>query len=52
LHDNKHYLSDVVFGSTVGIISGRTVTRNDREFPVTVAPVPGGAAIIYVRRSE
>jgi len=50
LPDNKHWLSDVVFGSTVGIIAGRTVTRHGRDFPVTVAAVPGGAAIMYVRR--
>ena len=52
LPDNRHWLSDVVFGSTVGIIAGRTVTRHGREFPVTVAAVPGGAAIMYVRRSR
>jgi PAP2 superfamily len=47
---NRHWLSDAVFGSAVGIIAGRTVTRHGREFPVTVAPIPGGAAIMYVRR--
>ena len=47
---NRHWFSDVVFGSAVGIIAGRTVTRHGREFPVTVAVVPGGAAITYVRR--
>jgi hypothetical protein len=47
---NRHWLSDAVFGSGVGIIAGRTVTRHGREFPVTVAAVPGGAAIMYVRR--
>jgi len=52
LPDNRHWLSDVVFGSAVGIISGRTVTRHGREFPVTVAAVPGGAAIMYVRSSH
>jgi hypothetical protein len=46
---NRHWLSDVVFGSTVGIIAGRTVTRHGREFPVTVIPTPGGVAIAYVR---
>lgn len=49
LHDNRHYLSDVVFGSAVGILAGRTVTRHGRAFPVTVAAVPGGAALLYVR---
>jgi len=50
LHDNKHYLSDVVAGSAVGIIAGRTVTRHGREnFPVSVTPLPGGGAITLVR---
>jgi membrane-associated phospholipid phosphatase len=39
LHENRHYLSDVVFGSTIGIIAGRTVTRHGRDewgiIPVT-----------------
>jgi PAP2 superfamily len=50
--DNRHWLSDVVFGSSVGIIAGRTVTRHGRDFPVAVATVPGGAAIMYVRRGQ
>ncbi len=47
---DRHWLSDAVFGSAVGIIAGRTVTRHGRDFPITVAPVPGGAVIAYVRR--
>ena len=49
LHDNQHYLSDVVFGAAVGTVAGRTVTRHGREFPVTVAAVPGGAELVYIR---
>src|SRR5205085_10263250 len=51
---NRHWLSDAVFGSAVGIIAGRTVTSHEAErpFPVAVAIIPGGAAIMYVRRSE
>ena len=52
LPDNKHWLSDAVFGASVGIIAGRTVTRHGRDFPVTVVAVPGGGAIMYVRRSH
>ena len=34
--DNRHWLSDAVFGSTVGIIAGRTVTGHElNQFPVT-----------------
>jgi hypothetical protein len=52
LPDNRHWLSDVVFGSSVGIIAGRTVTRHGREFPIAITPLPGGAAILYVRRGQ
>jgi membrane-associated phospholipid phosphatase len=47
---NRHWLSDAVFGSAVGIIAGRTVTRHGSDYPFTVAAVPGGVAIVYVRR--
>jgi membrane-associated phospholipid phosphatase len=49
LPDNKHWLSDVVFGASVGIIAGRTVTRHGKPFPIVAASVPGGAGIFYVR---
>jgi hypothetical protein len=51
---NRHWLSDAVFGSAVGIIAGRTVTSHEAErpYPVAVTIIPGGAAIMYVRRSE
>jgi PAP2 superfamily protein len=47
LHDNRHYLSDVVFGSAVGTIAGRTVTQHGAEY-WTFAPVsmPGGGIAI------
>jgi hypothetical protein len=51
LHDNVHYLSDVVFGSAVGTIAGRTVTQHGAEY-WTLAPVStpdGGAAILAFR---
>src|SRR5262245_38052650 len=44
---NRHWLSDAVFGSAVGIIAGRTVTRHGREFPVGVVIVPGGTAVVW-----
>jgi len=51
---NRHWLSDAVFGSAVGIIAGRTVTshESERPYPVAVTIVPGGAAIMYVRRHK
>jgi len=40
LHDNRHYLSDVVFGAATGIIVGRSVTWHGRNnYPI--APVAG-----------
>jgi hypothetical protein len=52
LHDNVHYLSDVVFGAAVGIIAGRTVTRPEHGVPFAIAPLPGGAAIVFVRQGK
>jgi hypothetical protein len=50
---NRHWLSDVVFGSAVGIISGRTVTSSETaKYPITVAHVPGGVAVLFVRRDR
>jgi membrane-associated phospholipid phosphatase len=47
---NRHWLSDAVFGASVGIIAGRTVTsREAHPFPVAVTSVPGGAAIVFSR---
>ncbi len=51
---NRHWLSDAVFGSAVGIIAGRTVTSHEaaRPYPVAVTIIPGGATITYVRRNR
>ena len=54
LHDNVHYLSDVIFGAALGTVAGRTVTEHGRE---TWALVPtytpdGGMAILWVRVAE
>jgi membrane-associated phospholipid phosphatase len=47
LNEGRHYLSDVVFGATLGIMSGRTVTidRIKTRFTVSPVPLPGGIAI-------
>ena len=45
---NRHWLSDVVFGAVVGIVSGRTVTsREAQPYPVSVAPTAGGLVISW-----
>ena len=50
LHDNVHYVSDVVFGAAVGTLAGRTVTRHGASsFAFMPMAVPGGAAFVVVR---
>lgn len=50
LHDNRHWLSDVVFGAAVGTIGGRTVTQHGRNvWTMAPVPVPGGVAIMAMR---
>jgi hypothetical protein len=50
LHDNVHNVSDVVFGSAVGVIAGRTVTVHGRKmWTLTPGFVPGGVAILAMR---
>jgi membrane-associated phospholipid phosphatase len=51
LHDNRHYLSDVIFGATVGTISGRTVTQHGRDmWTLAPVPVPGGGIAVMATR--
>jgi membrane-associated phospholipid phosphatase len=51
---NRHWLSDAVFGSAVGIIAGRTVTTDESShpYPVALTHVPGGVAVMYTHRSR
>jgi PAP2 superfamily len=50
LHDNDHWLSDVVFGAAVGTIAGRTVVHHAADYwALTPVKVPGGAAILVTR---
>ncbi len=48
LHDNVHYASDVVFGSAIGVIAGRTVTQHGAAY-WTLVPTrtpDGGIAVL------
>jgi len=47
VHDNKHHLSDVIFGGAMGIAAERTVTLHAGRygFALTPAPTPGGAQV-------
>jgi membrane-associated phospholipid phosphatase len=51
IHDNKHYLSDVVFGAAVGSIAGRTVVHHKADYwAFTPTLVPGGGIAMTVSR--
>ena len=46
LHENVHNASDVVFGATIGIVVGRTVTWHGRNFYASPMLIPKGSGII------
>jgi membrane-associated phospholipid phosphatase len=51
LHDNVHFLSDVVFGAAVGSIAGRTVVHHASDYwAFTPVAVPGGGVALMVTR--
>jgi membrane-associated phospholipid phosphatase len=54
LADHQHFLSDVVFGSALGIATGWTVVgRHGREnFTLLPVPVKGGVAVIFARNGD
>jgi len=51
LHDNRHFLSDVVFGSALGLASGWTVVGHHGRNSYALMPVktPGGLMIALTR---
>ena len=51
LHDNVHYLSDVVFGAAIGTATGWTVVGRHGRSNYALAPVPtqGGVALVVTR---
>jgi membrane-associated phospholipid phosphatase len=53
LVDNRHYLSDVMFGAAVGTAAGWTVVgRHGREqYAMTPVPVRGGLMIAVTRHA-
>jgi hypothetical protein len=54
LHDNVHFLSDVVFGAAVGTAAGWTVVgRHGRtNYSLMPTPVPGGIAVMVTRNPK
>jgi PAP2 superfamily protein len=51
LHDNVHFLSDVVFGAALGTAAGWTVVgrHGSTNYSLMPTPVPGGMAIMVTR---
>jgi membrane-associated phospholipid phosphatase len=41
LSENKHFLSDVIFGAGIGIVSGRAVTVGTKQHPLAISPMVG-----------
>ena len=53
IHDNRHYLSDVIFGAAVGSIAGRTVVHHEADYwAFTPVAVPGGGVALMVSRTR
>ena len=51
LHDDRHFLSDVVFGASLGMASGWTVVGRHGRSSYAVMPVPvrGGVMVTLTR---
>ena len=47
LSENKHFLSDIAFGTAIGLAAGRTVTfdRGSTRFEIAPMAAPGGAGV-------
>lgn len=53
IHDNRHYLSDVIFGAAVGSIAGRTVVHHKADYwAFTPVAMPGGGVALMVSRTR
>jgi len=53
LHEDQHWLSDVIFGASLGIASGWTVVGRHGKSSYAVMPVPvrGGVMVSFIRDS-
>ena len=53
LHENRHYLADVVLGGALGMAAGRAVTRHGRShFALVPLGVPDGIGVALTRLGE
>jgi hypothetical protein len=53
VREREHWLSDVAFGSAIGIVAGRTIASKHESRRVTVVPAltkGGGAVMFFVNR--
>jgi hypothetical protein len=46
LHDRKHFASDVIMGSAIGVMVGRTVTWHGRHFYGSPMLLPAGGGLM------
>lgn len=53
LHDNRHFLSDILFGSSIGMATGWTIVgrHGANEYALVPMPVRGGMGIALTRVS-
>ena len=53
LHEDRHFLSDVIFGASLGVASGWTVVgRHGRScYALMPVPVRGGMMVTLIRDS-
>jgi membrane-associated phospholipid phosphatase len=53
IHDDRHYLSDVIFGAAVGTIAGRTVVHHQADYwAFSPVAVPGGGVAFMISRTR
>ena len=52
LQENRHYLSDVLFGAAVGIVSGRaaTIGRGAATFSISPLAAPGAVGVAFTHQ--
>lgn len=50
IEHKRHYLSDVIFGAAIGVVSGRSITvgRGDKRFLVSPVATKGGGGVSFV----
>jgi membrane-associated phospholipid phosphatase len=51
MHAERHYLSDVIMGATIGMLAGRSVPigKNEMRFSISPVAVRGGAGVTVIR---